>query len=123
MNDDCVNVSLTSPGGCITLTLGGEVDGHTAPALRRTLDHVLDPRMRIVVDLSQVRFIDSRGLQVLILETMRFRENGGRFEITNASARVERVIGYAGLSGALDTVDGERGAAPVQPLRAVGSLP
>ena len=113
MNDDCVDVSITSLGGCIRVTLGGEVDRHTAPALRRTLDHSLDPRMRIAVDLSQVRFIDSRGLQVLLLETTRFRENGGRFEITNPSAWVERVIGYAGLSRALDTSDGERGAAPV----------
>ena len=117
MNDDWVDISITSVDGCITVTLGGDVDAYTAPTLRRTLDHVLEPRMRIRVDLSQVRFIDSKGLRVLLLETMRFRENGGRFEITNPSAWVERVIGYAGLSGVLDTSDGEQGAAPVlQPL-------
>jgi anti-anti-sigma factor len=108
--------------GCITVTLAGEVDAHTAPTLRRTLDHLMDPRMRIAVDLSQVRFIDSRGLQVLLLETMRFRESGGRFEITNASAWVHRVIGYAGLSGALDTADGSPIAATAPPVRAVGAL-
>jgi hypothetical protein len=43
---------------------------------------------------------------------MRFRESGGRFELADTSAWVQRVIGYAGLSGALDTADGHR-VAPV----------
>jgi anti-sigma B factor antagonist len=122
MNDDCVDVSITSVAGCIMITLVGEVDAHTTPGLQRTLDHLLDPRMRIAVDLSGVRFIDSRGLQVLLLQTMRFRESGGRFGITNASAWVQRVVGYAGLSGALDTVDGQPVGPTVQSFEAVGSV-
>jgi anti-anti-sigma factor len=111
MNDGCVDVSITSVGGFITVTLAGEIDAHTAPPLQRTLDHMLDPRMRIAVDLSRVSFIDSRGLQVLLVQTMRFHDNGGRFEIANASSCVQRVIRYAGLTGALDTGDHHRLAA------------
>ena len=78
MNDECVDVSMTSSGGAITVALRGEIDAHTTPALLRSLDRLLDPRMHITIDLSHVSFMDSRGLQVLLIQTLRFREAGGR---------------------------------------------
>ncbi|HEY0520884.1 MAG TPA: STAS domain-containing protein [Ilumatobacteraceae bacterium] len=105
MNDELVDLTITSLGGVITVALRGEMDAHTSPALQRALDHLLDPKMRVRIDLSGVRFIDSRGLQVLLVQTTRFRDGGGRLEIANASAFTHRVMAYAGLSGVLNTVE------------------
>jgi anti-anti-sigma factor len=105
MNNECVDVSIASAGGVVEVRLRGEMDAHSSPALQRSLKHLLDPRMRLTIDLSGVTFIDSRGLQVLFLETARFREHGGRLEIANVSLFVHRVIGYAGLTEALHLAD------------------
>lgn len=54
-------------GRTLVLVLDGDVDLHTAPAVREALDSALaqEPR-RLVVDLSAVRFLNSAGLTVLL---------------------------------------------------------
>ncbi len=49
------------------LGVGGEVDMRTAPALEQALDELLDRAPRtVVVDLTEVGFLGSAGLAVLV---------------------------------------------------------
>src|SRR5690242_50489 len=46
----------------VVLTLAGELDLATAPALQERLDHAMRGKSAVVIDLSRLRFIDSSGL-------------------------------------------------------------
>jgi len=80
------------------VTPRGELDVATAPTLEGELDAlpVLDPDLVIVVDLTELTFMDSTGLHLLVSLNERFPE---RLRVINGSPSVERLLD---LSGARD---------------------
>jgi anti-sigma B factor antagonist len=78
--------------GCVNrgddryLLLSGELDQRTAPALRTDTDALLAEQPRsIVVDVSDLDFIDSTGVAVLVSLFKRARDYGGEVVVTGAS--------------------------------------
>jgi anti-sigma B factor antagonist len=96
-------------GDLITLRLEGDLDVAAAPDLRAALDEALSlhPR-RLVLDLAQVRFLDSTGLGVLLSRCRRLAERGGEMALARPQAPVARVLE---LSGALTVMPVVRGRA------------
>ncbi len=81
-----------------TVSLSGEVDIFTAPRFRECLVELLDTGVRrLVVDLSEVTFIDSTALGVLIGAVRRVHGSGGSMAVVVATRPVERVLGVTGL--------------------------
>jgi len=81
----------------ITVTVRGEVDAHTADRLRDELDGLAgEPHVRL--DLSDVGFMDSSGLRVLIASQRRLGEAGGQFEVVAASRPLIRLFEIAGVA-------------------------
>lgn len=79
------------------LVVHGEVDIKSAPELERALSN-LDSDV-VMVDLSDVSFIDSTGLRVLVMTRTRVETNGGKFVLrASDDSAVVRTIRLAGLS-------------------------
>ncbi|MBI3947677.1 MAG: STAS domain-containing protein [Armatimonadetes bacterium] len=79
----------------------GEVDVYTAPRLKDKLLQVeRDGVHHIVVDLTEVGFIDSVGLGVLIGALRRARAGGGTLVLCGPNPRIRRILDITGLSSA-----------------------
>jgi len=62
------------------LPLKGEIDLHVSPSVTASLNAVIDKKPeRLVVDLSDVTYIDSAGLAALIAAMQRVEDYGGKF--------------------------------------------
>jgi anti-sigma B factor antagonist len=83
--------------------LSGEVDMHSAPALRAQLAPQNDDAASspIIVDLGGVTFIDSSGVGVLVGAFRGRRDAGGALVFCHAQERVRRVLEITGLLGHL----------------------
>jgi anti-sigma B factor antagonist len=80
------------------VALSGEVDIFTAPQFKESLLELLDGGVkRLVVDLSDVTFIDSTALGVLIGGVRRVHGAGGAMTIVVTTRPVERVLSVTGL--------------------------
>ena len=78
------------------LVLSGEIDAHTAVLLREVLFPApLVGDLRI--DMSQVRFIDSLGLRVLLEAHQAFERESRRLVLVAPSRAVARIIAVVGL--------------------------
>jgi anti-anti-sigma factor len=86
--------------GVIVVKVAGELDIAVADALERRLRGFLGrPRRRIRVDLSEVGFIDARGLHAVINAISAARRGGGVLEVApNASRAVRRLIDLVGAA-------------------------
>jgi anti-sigma B factor antagonist len=93
----------------LVLTVHGEIDLGTAPTLREALKPILDGQTGpVVVDLSEVAFMDSTGVHVLVDAFQRLTLEHRRLAIAcREGEQVHRVLGLVGL---LDTL-------PVHPSR------
>ncbi|WP_327319542.1 STAS domain-containing protein [Streptomyces sp. NBC_01235] len=90
-------------GGATVVTLRGEIDLLTAPALTARLDALTaGPRPDLVLDLRPVSFMDCAGLAVLCLALKRARARHGRLRLVTDSVRFLRILRCTGLTGTFD---------------------
>jgi anti-sigma B factor antagonist len=78
--------------------VSGDIDLAAAPALRSRLQDAINAgNAFIVLDLSELLFIDSTGLGVVVGAHRRAGEVGGEVRIAAAAPRVMRVLSVTGL--------------------------
>ena len=96
---DLFSVSSEREGDDLgVVSVGGEVDIFTAPQFKECMVELLDSGVRrLVIDLSEVTFIDSTALGVLIGGVRRVHGVGGAMALVVTSRPVERVLGVTGL--------------------------
>ena len=80
MVDDVLRVDVAYIDGMTLISLRGDVDADSVLALRVVFDE-LDPSSRVLVDMQQVDFMDSSGLNVLVAQALEMGEAGGSLRI------------------------------------------
>ncbi|GIE95779.1 STAS domain-containing protein [Paractinoplanes rishiriensis] len=97
MPDEIVT-RLDPADGTTTVALLGEVDVLTVDQVRVALEEALAARPReIVVDLSNLDFIDSTGLGALISGFQRARDAGIAFRLAHPTRPVRQILVLSGL--------------------------
>jgi anti-anti-sigma factor len=91
-----------------TVRLSGELDISTAAELERVLGDLSasDGPARIVMDLRDLRFMDSTGLRLLVTADLRLRREGRELALIPGPEPVHRVFRLAMLEERLTFVDG-----------------
>jgi anti-sigma B factor antagonist len=80
------------------VSVTGEIDAFTSPALEQELEWVLgDGGSNAVVDLGEVAFIDSTALRVLLRALPSFSKREGRLVLVSDDRRVLRTLEITGL--------------------------
>ena len=108
LDEDALTLTArTGQDGAVTVSVAGEVDTFTAPALRSALDAELERRPpELVLDLRGVRFLGSAGLAVLV-ETK--KSAGARDIVLRLIATTHPVIRPLEVTGlvAMFTITGD----------------
>lgn len=87
-----------SEAGHHVIAARGEIDLFTAPELKQVLtDAIESGQSRIAIDLSEVSFLDSTALGVLIGAVKRLRSRGGALAIVNTDASIAKTFEITGL--------------------------
>jgi anti-sigma B factor antagonist len=110
-----LKVSSRSQGDRTVLALAGEIDLYTAPRLQSELTRALaaaDPA-QIVVDMSDVDFCDSTGMNVLLAAHRLASERGGDLVLARPRAAVRKILEVTGLHSVF-TVQDDLAALPGQ---------
>lgn len=92
-----LNISMTKDGAEYTFLLDGRLDTITSPELESKINEVVDDAKKLTLDLSELEYISSAGLRVLLgaLQTM---EGKGEMVVCNLTASVREVFELTGFS-------------------------
>ena len=93
-----LRVVVSSNGNGHEVRLLGELDMATADRLREALVRLGDGTELVTVDLSELTFIDSTGLSVLISALKRVRQQGGDMALRSPSPGTRKVLEITGLT-------------------------
>ncbi|MBP3431299.1 MAG: STAS domain-containing protein [Clostridia bacterium] len=85
--------------GVMYVLLCGELDEHSATYTRLTLDEMFSSEKfnKIVIDLSELVFMDSTGIGVLIGRYKRMKDKDIPIYIANPSKHAEKIFKMTGL--------------------------
>ena len=86
-------------GYTLKIKLRGEIDHHSASAVRTNMDEMIRSRLpkRLVVDMSAVDFMDSSGLGLIMGRYALMQRIGGELTVKNPNERVVKIFKLAGL--------------------------
>jgi RNA polymerase sigma-70 factor (sigma-B/F/G subfamily) len=103
---DCLRIERRSHGSEQHFVVRGELDLASAPQLRAALlDALTGPGQSLVVDISEVRFLDCTALGMLLQVRRRAEPQGSRLRVTGASGVVLEVLETAGVAKRLGVYD------------------
>jgi anti-sigma B factor antagonist len=89
---------MAQPKSPHVVPLSGEIDLHVSPRVARSLAGVTAKRpAHIVVDLTEVTFVDSSGLAVLIHGMQDVQQYGGKFAIVGLQENIRPIFEIARL--------------------------
>ncbi len=94
----------------LTLYLSGELDHHAAKDAMAEIDRNLDAALplRTELELSQLTFMDSSGIAVVLRLYKRMQNLGGSLRLTHVPAQALRVLRTAGIDRIVTIEEGEK---------------
>jgi len=104
--DDVVRFESAGDGSSLVAHVHGEIDTLTAPLLRTELDARVPEAPLVVLDLSDVTFLGSAGLAVLVAAKDQVERAGHTLRLVCGSRIVTRALEATGLLGLFDVADG-----------------
>jgi anti-sigma B factor antagonist len=89
--------SVREEGRALIVALGGDVDLESSPRARSVLLDCVGQKRAVLVDMSEITYIDSSGIASLVEALQSARKAGGRFALISVSDAALRVLQLARL--------------------------
>ena len=85
--------------GTMTVRLSGDLDHNTAAQIRQELDRLIEDQSvrRLVFDLSDLGFMDSSGIGMMIGRYKTMVKRGGSVAVKPGGRQVDRLMELSGL--------------------------
>ncbi len=99
---DNFRVDVRSEDRAIVFAVTGELDLSTSPALEQEMERVRHADVDLlIVDLRDLRFMDSTGLHALVKAHKQAGDAGRRFAVVQGGAQIERLLDLTGVGDLL----------------------
>lgn len=92
-----MNVSIEKSGVNIIVTIAGSIDSKTAPDLQQSIMQVIGDSSKVVMDLTQVTFVSSAGLRVLLMVYRQLKAKDGKVVLVGVSDEIKDVMFMTGF--------------------------
>jgi anti-sigma B factor antagonist len=92
-------LTTETEGDRTVITIKGELDAYTAPAVEEQISKLMSERaLDLVLDLSQTGFLDSSGLRAILTAHRRLESEQGALTLRSPSEPVVRLLEITGLT-------------------------
>jgi stage II sporulation protein AA (anti-sigma F factor antagonist) len=108
---DKMKITQQAQDGIISLAIAGRLDAVSAIEADKEFAKVLDAgNDRMVIDLSQLDYISSAGLRVLLVVAKRIQQKGGKVVLCALVPNVKEVFEISGFSSIFKIFDNDEDA-------------
>jgi anti-sigma B factor antagonist len=97
-----MTIEKTTENDSVTLAVSGELTAITADQLTTAIEGITGDTNRLILDFTDLEYVASAGLRVLLRTKKTLNAKGGKFFIRNASEEVMQVFEITGFSNMLD---------------------
>ncbi|CAM4072185.1 STAS domain-containing protein [Lederbergia lenta] len=98
-----ISIDIVEKDQGVHVNLSGEIDAYTAPQVREELMQAAESAgIKMIVDLSEVSYMDSTGLGVFVGLFKALKANEGHLQFTGMTDRLKRLFDITGLADVMD---------------------
>ena len=98
-----LSIAGREDGDVLVVALNGELSFTSAPELEEVINKCLEKkRYRVLLEMSGVPFVDSRGMGAIVGSSMKLKSKKGRLVLVGLSPTVRQALKQARLDRTLD---------------------
>ena len=97
-----MNITKKTEGDALTLALEGRLDTATSPQLDEELDASLEGVRELTLDLTDLKYVSSAGLRVLLRAQRKMNAAKGKLLVTGVNESIMEIFEITGFSEILD---------------------
>lgn len=106
-----VSLKEKKTGDLLVLYMSGRLDAVSAPPVEhRVFDFISQGEHKIILDFSNIDYLSSAGMRMLLSVTKKLKNNDGRMVICNISNNVMDILKMSGFDHILDIAKTEENA-------------
>lgn len=100
-------IETTQYKRCAVLKMSGRIDTQNAPRLEESFNAILneDKKNNIVFDMSEIEFIASRGIWVLLETQKGCKRENGEFVLAQVNEEIKKSLDLAGVNHFINSYD------------------
>ena len=103
-----MKINSREKSNVVILDISGEIDLYNASEIMSTMNKLCESkRYNVIINLSEVEYIDSSGIGVLISGSMRLKEHQRELKLINVYTPVKKVFELTNLTSFFDIYDSE----------------
>ncbi len=118
---DGLVLSSEQRGDSVVVTIAGDLDIVSSPALDECLNRARAEAGRVILDLSAVDFMDTSALAVIVGHWKKLEAAGGELALAGARYRYTKTLWITGLADRLSLYDSVDAALAVGTVAADGA--
>lgn len=101
-----MKIKTAKSGDNLIISLQGELDESVADYTRKMIDSLLggEKWRNIIFDMSEMTFMDSTGIGVLLGRYKLIKKMGGAAMISGANKQIDRVLSMSGIYTIMDKI-------------------
>jgi len=103
-----MDVQIKNVDDVIVVAVSGEIDGKTAPEAQNVILPLVEPGSKLLVDMSEVPYMSSAGLRMMLLIYRQVSANDGQSVLVGLSEELKdtmEVTGFLNYFEVRDTYD------------------
>lgn len=104
-NDDMMDINITSIDGVEVVELIGRFDTNSASAAQEAITPLAKPGGKILLDMSQVNYMSSAGLRILLMLYRTINEHVGYIVLAGLNEELIDVMSITGFLEFFTTVE------------------
>lgn len=98
-----MEIKKTVDGKNLIIAISGRLDTVTAPELEKELsDSAIDGAETVTLDMSELEYVSSTGLRVILVLHKNVSKFGGALKIINVNSMIMELFKMTGMSDYLD---------------------
>ena len=102
-----LEITVTIRKKVLVVSLSGELDHHTAKDVKNLIEEVIKNRgvVNLVFDFTNLTFMDSSGIGVVIGRYKLIRSMGGKVTIVSPARNVSKLLSMSGINKIIEIFD------------------
>lgn len=92
-----MNINIRTVEQVTVVEIAGDIDGKTAPQVREQISALVQPEVKIILDMTQVDYMSSAGLRVLLATYRQVKSSDGRIVLVGLVEEIKDTMSMTGF--------------------------